>query len=124
MNKLSAILWTKDLEQTISFYEEVLGFRGKSNFPNFVTLTREGVELMFIVPQEPPKGCDDPAGFFPNPVLTGSLFIITNQADDLWHSIKDKVVVKDAIANRAYGMRDFSILDNNGYELVFGQDIS
>lgn len=126
MNRLSPILWTKDLDQTIRFYETVLGFKGKTNFPNFVSLTRELVEIMFVVPQEEPEDCTDPDNktpFFPKPVLTGSIFIYTKNVDELWESVKDKATIKDPIANRSYQMRDFSILDNNGYELVFGQDI-
>jgi len=127
MKKLSPILWTKDLKETISFYESILGFKGKSNFLNFVSLTRENVEIMFIVPQDEPEECKDPndtKGFFPKPVLTGSIFIVTDQVDELWESVKDRATVKTSIDNREYFMRDFSILDNNGYELVFGQDIS
>jgi len=44
--------------------------------------------------------------------------------DQLWDKVKDKATVKSAIEDREYLMRDFSILDNNGYEIVFGQDIS
>ena len=80
--KLSPILWTKDLKETISFYETVLEFKGKSNFPNFVTLTRGNVEIMFIVPQDEPEDCKDPndkTNFFPKPLLTGSIFIVTEQ---------------------------------------------
>jgi catechol 2,3-dioxygenase-like lactoylglutathione lyase family enzyme len=127
MKKLSPILWTKDLKETISFYESVLGFKANSNFPNFVSLTREHVELMFVLPEDEPEDCKDPNDkeeFFPKPVLTGSIFIVTDQVDKLWESVKDKATVKTSIDNRAYLMRDFSILDNNGYELVFGQDIS
>jgi catechol 2,3-dioxygenase-like lactoylglutathione lyase family enzyme len=127
MKKLSPILWTKDLQKTMSFYESVLGFKGRSNFPNFVSLTRENIEIMFVVPQEEPEECKDPNNneeFFPKPVLTGSLFILTDKVDKLWESVKDRATVKTSIENRAYLMRDFSILDNNGYELVFGQDIS
>ena len=125
LHRLSPILWTKNLQETILFYKNVLGFKGVSNFPNFVSLSRENVELMFIVPQDEPEDCKDPdnqAEFFPRPMLTGSLFIVTEQVDELWNSVKDKAIIKTSIAE--YYMRDFSILDNNGYELVFGQDIS
>jgi catechol 2,3-dioxygenase-like lactoylglutathione lyase family enzyme len=127
MKKLSPILWTKDLDETISFYESVLGFKANSRFPNFVSLTREHVELMFVLPQDEPEDCKDPnekEEFFPKPLLTGSIFIVTDQVDKLWESVKDKATIKTSIGDRAYFMRDFSILDNNGYELVFGQDIS
>jgi catechol 2,3-dioxygenase-like lactoylglutathione lyase family enzyme len=127
MKKLSPILWTKDLKETISFYTSVLEFEAKSNFPNFVSLTRDNIEIMFVIPQDEPEECKDPNDkkeFFPKPVLTGSIFIVTDQVDKLWELVKDKATIKTSIANRDYLMRDFSILDNNGYELVFGQDIS
>ena len=127
LHKLSPILWTKNIQETVSFYETVLGFKGRSNFPDFVSLTKENVEIMFIVPRDEPDDCKDPdtkKEFFPNPVLTGSFFIVTEEVDKLWESVKNKAVVKTGIADREYYMRDFSILDNNGYELVFGQDIS
>jgi catechol 2,3-dioxygenase-like lactoylglutathione lyase family enzyme len=127
LHKLSPILWTKNLQETISFYQSVLGFRSVSNFPNFVSLTRENVEIMFIVPQDDPEDCKDPTSkeeFFPKPILTGSFFIVTEDVDTLWEALKTKTTIKTSIADREYYMRDFSILDNNGYELVFGQDIS
>jgi catechol 2,3-dioxygenase-like lactoylglutathione lyase family enzyme len=127
LHKLSPILWTKNLNETISFYEKVLGFKSRSNFPNFASLTRENVEIMFIVPQDEPEECKDPndkTEFFPKPVLTGSIFIITEGVDELWESVRHKATIKSSIDNREYFMRDFSVLDNNGYELVFGQDIS
>ena len=126
MKKLSPILWTKDLSATILFYEGVLGFRGKSMFPDFVSLTREHIEIMFIVPQYEQEECSNPndkVDFFPRPVLTGSIFIVTDQVDNLWEKVKDKAIIKTSIDNRPYFMRDFSILDNNGYELVFGEPI-
>lgn len=127
LQTLSPILWTKDLKGTIVFYEAVLGFKSKSSFPNFVSMTRDNVELMFVVPQEEPedsKDSNERVDPFPKPTLTGSIFILTDEVDDLWKLVSGKAIIKSSIANREYLMRDFSILDNNGYELVFGQDIS
>ena len=127
LHRLSPILWTKDLQGTIAFYESVLGFKGTSNFPNFVSLNREDVEIMFIVPQDEPADCKNPNDkepFFPKPLVTGSLYIVTEPVDELWESVKDKATVKTPLEDREYYMRDFSILDNNGYELVFGQHIA
>src|SRR5688572_11337338 len=126
LHRLSPILWTKDLQATIAFYESVLGFKGTSDFPNFVSLSREEVEIMFLVPQDEPEDCknpDDPEPFFPKPRFTGSLYIITEPVDELWESVKNKAIVKTPLEDREYYMRDFSILDNNGYELAFGQHI-
>jgi len=124
---LSPILRTKNLEETISFYMNVLGFKNQSNFPNFASLTKDNVEIMMIVPAEEPGECDaqnSDDAFFTSARLTGSIFIFTENVDELWDKVKDKATIKTVIADREYLMRDFSILDNNGYELVFGQDIS
>jgi catechol 2,3-dioxygenase-like lactoylglutathione lyase family enzyme len=124
---LSPLLFTKDLAQTILFYETILGFKAQSNFPNFVSLTRDDVNIMFVLPTQEPEELNDPGNkeeFFSRPQLTGNIFIFTDQVDQIWDSVKDKVTIKSPIADREYLMRDFSILDNNSYELVFGEDIS
>ena len=127
LHYLSPILWTKDLEQTISFYETVLGFKKRTQFPNFASMTRDDVEIMFVLPIEEPEDCKDPNNkeeFFPKPKLTGSIYITTEKVDEFWEFVKDKARIESSIRDREYLMRDFSILDNNGYELVFGEDIS
>src|SRR5687768_15435417 len=105
LHKLSPILWTKDLPGTISFYENVLGFTGESNFPDFVALSRGNVEIMFVVPKDEPEDCKDPNSnepFFPKPMLTGSLFITTDHVDKLWELVKDKAIIKSSISDREY----------------------
>ncbi|SFP04312.1 Glyoxalase/Bleomycin resistance protein/Dioxygenase superfamily protein [Pseudarcicella hirudinis] len=128
LQKLSPILWTKNLQETILFYESILGFTCCNNFPNFASLSRDHVEIMIIEPTPEPEDCENPLNnqeaFFPKPKLTGSIYIFSDNVDELWEKVKDKAIIKSDIADRAYWMRDFSILDNNGYELVFGQDIS
>lgn len=127
LQALSPILWTKNIEETKTLYETVLGFKASSNFPNFISLCRDDVQIMFVVPEDEPEDCKDPdnsVAFFPKPVLTGSLYMFTDNVDELWENVKSKAVVKSSIADREYLMRDFSIIDNNGYELVFGKDIS
>ena len=121
--QLSPILWTKNLQETISFYETVLGFKAESNFPKFASLCRENAELMFIMSTDDEED-DGNSVFFSKPLLTGSIYIFMEQVDQFWLLVKDKAKIKTPIDDRAYLMRDFSIFDNNGYEIVFGQDIS
>ncbi|MBV9988303.1 MAG: VOC family protein [Chitinophagaceae bacterium] len=116
IQEISPILWTTNLDETIKFYTEALGFTAQSNFPHFVSLSKDDTRLMFVVPQEEPD--------FHQSVLTGSIYIFMENVDAFWELVKDKATIKDPIADRAYLMRDFAILDNNGYELVFGEDIS
>lgn len=82
---------------------------------------------MFVLPQDEPEDCKDPNDkeeFFPRPLLTGSIYIYMEHVDELWDFVKDKARIESTIEDREYGMRDFSILDNNGYEIVFGEDLS
>lgn len=120
LQKLSPILWTKNLQETISFYETVLGFKSRSNFSNFVSLYKDNVEIMAIVPT---AERDEKENFFPKPLLTGSIYIFMKDVDALWETVKNKATIKTSICDREYWMRDFSITDNNGYEIVFGEDI-
>ena len=120
LQALSPILWTKNLQETISFYTIVLGFSSRSNFPNFASLYKDNTEIMVIVPTGKPSD----NGFFPKPCLTGSIYIFMNDVDKFWEAVKDKATIKTSICDRQYLMRDFSIADNNGYEIVFGEDIS
>jgi hypothetical protein len=78
-----------------------------------------------VLPIDEPEDCKDPNNkeeFFPKPILTGSIYITTEKVDELWEKVKDKVKIISSIADREYWMRDFSIHDNNGYELVFGEN--
>jgi catechol 2,3-dioxygenase-like lactoylglutathione lyase family enzyme len=117
---LSPLLWTKELQKTITFYETVLGFKCRGSFPKFASLHRDNAEIMFVEPTGEPDDKD----FFPRPSLTGNIFIFTKGIDEFWETVKDKASIKTPIADREYLMRDFSIIDNNGYEIVFGEDIS
>src|ERR1700745_1129215 len=100
MKKLSPILWTKNLEETISFYQNVLGFSATSNFPNFVYLSRADVAIMFVLPIDEPEDCKDPENleeFFPKPMLTGSIYIYLEEVDKLWESVKHKATIKSTL---------------------------
>jgi catechol 2,3-dioxygenase-like lactoylglutathione lyase family enzyme len=126
LKRLSPILWTKDLPASIKFYTDVPGFSARSNFPNFASMQKGNVEIMLVEPVEEPEDCKDPQNkepFFEKARLTGSIYITVTGVDDLWASVKDRAVIESYIADREYRMRDFSILDNNGYEIVFGENI-
>ncbi len=126
MKRLSPILWTKDLAESVAFYKDILGFSAQSNFPNFASMQKGNVEIMPVEPVEEPEDCKDPDNkepFFAKPRLTGSIYITVGDVNALWDAVKDRAKIESGIADREYGMRDFSILDNNGYELVFGENI-
>lgn len=43
--------------------------------------------------------------------------------DTLWAKLQDKATILYPIEDFEYGMREFAILDNNGYTLQFGKEI-
>ena len=51
------------------------------------------------------------------------LYITTDNVDDLFRRLKDRVQVVVDIYNAFYGMREFAIRDINGFWLTFGQPV-
>jgi len=109
------ILAVTEMEETILFYRDVLGFECVNRMEGWAALRKDQVELMISLPNvyEP----------FEKPTLTGSIYFTTSAVDALWEQIKDKARVVYPIETFFYGMREFAIRDNNGYILQFGQEI-
>lgn len=127
LNKLSPILWTKNLQESIDFYVNILGFTCWRQVDRFASLFKDNVAIMLVIPIDDPDDCKDPADteeFFPKPHFTGSIYIEMENIDEFWDKIKDKVKVVHGISNQEWMVRDFVVCDNNGYELVFGQEIT
>ncbi|MEO5581935.1 MAG: VOC family protein [Saprospiraceae bacterium] len=126
LKNLRPILWTKDLQATIHFYTDILGFSCRKQLPDWAALTKDDIEIMISVAGPPSEDCIDPkqqGGFFLAPKFTGSIYMDIEGVDEYWEKTKDKVKVNYGVENMEWGMREFSIYDNNGYELVFGQKI-
>jgi uncharacterized glyoxalase superfamily protein PhnB len=111
------MLETKSLSETLKFYTEVLGFEkaGYSEEWGWMSLTKNKFSIMFTTPNEHRN--------IPEPIMSGSLYINTNEVDDIWIELKDKCKVCYPIEDFSYGMREFAIFDNNGYLLQFGKEI-
>ena len=125
INKLRTMLATNDLKETISFYENVLGFRcigemaHEEGKPFWAEVARDSVQLMFTwdEPHEHEPGEEHSH----DPALSGSLYLNVDDADGLYEEVKANT--KDFSwepTTQPYGMRDFAIADPNGYLLIFG----
>lgn len=114
---LQPILWTTDLDSTLDFYRENLGFEtGEHNEEiGWALLVNGETSLMISRPNEhmPFEKCN----------FTGSFYFTVDSVDALWEKLKDKVKVCYGIEDFYYGMREFAIFDNNGYILQFGSPI-
>jgi uncharacterized glyoxalase superfamily protein PhnB len=115
---ITPLMETKDLQETISFYKEILGFTLAGTFDHdgktiWCRLYRDKVDIMFSLPNIEMN--------YGRILLSGSLYIYIDSVDEFWETIKDKVEVVYPPENFEYGMREFAIKDNNGYVLNFGE---
>ena len=112
------MLWTEQLEETITFYTQILGFTCGERDDNWgwASLRKDSVELMLARPNA--------HAAFEKPGFTGSFYFTTDEVDKLWERVKDKAKVCYPVENFEWQMREFAIYDNNGYLLQFGQEIA
>ena len=104
-----------DLDATLGFYQDVLGFECDNRMEGWVVVQKDGIELMFSLPNQHTP--------FEKPIFTGSFYFNLDDVDALWLELKDKAAVVYPLETFDYGMREFAILDNNGYRLQFGKEI-
>jgi catechol 2,3-dioxygenase-like lactoylglutathione lyase family enzyme len=112
---LAPVLTTDDMDRSVRFYVDVLGFTCGMQTPGYSNLQRDIVLIMLAAPNEHMawKG----SGF------TGQLSIALETAgevDALWAKVKDRADIVYAVDDFDYGAHEFGIRDDNGYTLTFG----
>lgn len=119
LTNLIPMLETNDLNQTIDFYTQLLGFSCDGKWPEeqpcWASLKKDCVSIMF--------SSRNAHSTIKHPTMTGSLYLYPDDINQAWEQLKDKVTIEYPIENFEYGMREFAIRDCNGYMLQFGQSI-
>lgn len=72
LKKLTPILWTKNLQETIAFYVDLLSFTCQYQDERFAALVKDDIEIMTIIPIDDPDNCKDSENkeeFFPDHFL-------------------------------------------------------
>ncbi|PZO26890.1 MAG: bleomycin resistance family protein [Flavobacteriaceae bacterium] len=113
------IIWTNELDKTVDFYCNVLGFSYDDKVDNsqqWFHLFRDECEIVVASPE----GIET----LGQPGFSGTFYIMVDNIDELWYSIKDKAEVCSEIETFEWGMREFAIFDNNGYSFQFAQDMT
>lgn len=116
LNAVVPMLTVTDIPGTIAYYQQMLGFEVANQMEGWAVVLRDGVEVMFALPNEHVP--------FEKPLLTGSLYFRVDDVDALWNAVKEKASVVYPLEDFDYGMREFAIHDNNGYCLQFGAEIA
>jgi uncharacterized glyoxalase superfamily protein PhnB len=115
LKSLTPMLEVTDMDETIGFYRDVLGFACTNRVEGWASLLNYGVEIMICLPNAHTP--------FDQPRFTGSLYMRLDDVGALWQEVKDKTTVVYPLESFHYGMREFAIRDNNGYCLQFGSEI-
>ena len=108
------ILASLNADETIKFYTEKLGFTFHNNWDGYLIFSKDDINI-HLWPTE-----DESV-----PKSTGCYVNVT-AVDDLFAEYKAQGVVhpNGTLKNMPWEMRQFSILDNNGNIIHFGEDIS
>lgn len=116
MNKIIPTLYTKFINESVDFYCNILGFTCDALDEEYgwAKVSKDDAEIMFSLPNEHLP--------FQKPTFTGSIYVKTNNVESFWNSIKEDVKISYPLEQFDYGMKEFSIYDNNGYLIQFGEE--
>ena len=121
---LTPNVFSSDLDRSIAFYRDVLGFTITTTVPDarpfvFAWLQRDGVSI-FLNDLAAAKHEEPDA-----PFVVGqsgiSIFIHLEGIGELWPLVKDKAPVVMALKDQWYGMTEFSVADPDGYVITLAE---
>jgi uncharacterized glyoxalase superfamily protein PhnB len=125
LQSITPNLIVHDVNATVSYYKERLGFQLITSVPesgklNWAMVQRNQVPLMF---QSEESLLED----MPELSLTkggiGTFFIRMTGIEELFVELGGKAEIVVKMRDTFYGMREFTIKDLNGYYLTFAEEI-
>lgn len=125
LNSITANLMVDDVDATVAYYEEILGFSLDLSVPRddgklqWALVMRDEVELMLHEKENLLSEVPQLKGS----VIGGSLtlFVRMKNLDTYYHEIKGRAEVIKEPMTTFYGMNEFTIQDINGYILTFAE---
>ncbi len=126
MKNLTPNLMVEDVNQTVDFYKNVLGFNLIATVPetgqfNWAMMKQGGVEMQFqlraSLAEEIPSFKDRPIGG----ALT--LYIGVEGIEELHARLKDKVTIVQDMHTTFYGTQEFALQDSNGFVISFAETV-
>ena len=124
MNTLTPNLMVEDVGTTVNFYKDHLGFELIMSVPmnkgfQWCMMRSGEVEIMFQSRESMTKE----HGVFEGTEISASqtLYISIEGVEELFSRVEEKVQVLKPLHTTFYGMTEFTMLDCNGYVLVFSE---
>src|SRR5437762_5953617 len=124
LKKLTPNLVVSNVERSIAFYRDVLGFTLTTTVPDaspfvFAILQSGGVEIFLNAPE--PAIAEYPA-FAKRPIGgTLTLYIAVHGIKGLFDTLKSRVQIVGPLEKKFYGVTEFVIQDPDGYLITFGE---
>lgn len=125
LTSLRTMLNVHDLEVTVAFYRDRLGFTCTGTWghdpqqPTWCEVSRDDVSMMFTLAV--PHDHGDGVLHTDEPALSGSIYIHVDDVDVLWAEVEPRIDGYEwAPKTFAHGMREFGLTDPDGYLLIFG----
>jgi lactoylglutathione lyase len=124
IKKLTPNLVVANVERSIAFYRDVLGFTVAQTVPDaspfvFASVQSGAVEIFFNAPEpalaEYPAFKDRPIGG------TLTLFIEVERVAEAYASLKDRVKVVMPFEKKWYGVTEFAFTDPDGYVITYAE---
>jgi catechol 2,3-dioxygenase-like lactoylglutathione lyase family enzyme len=129
MERISPLLQVSDLKKSIEFYTKKLGFKEKwFDGEAFAIVSRDDCDIFLGQKQTKVDLRNVTARSKPDGYIDYDLHIhcAVGAADVLWKEFKASGVEipdKNGPVDREYGIRDFGVIDPDGYVIVFGSPI-
>lgn len=125
--KLTPNLLVANVERSLAFYVDVLGFERGMTVPDespflFASVTGGAVEIFFNdaanAVKEYPALAGKPLG------ATGTMYIEVEGVNALHDRLAPRVPITMPLVTQFYGMREFAIADPDGYVITFAERVS
>ena len=125
--KLTPNLLVANVERSLAFYVDTLGFERGMTVPEeapfaFGSVVSGAIEIFF---NDAAGAVKEYPGFEGRPIgATGTLFIEVEGIEELHERLKPLVKIVMPIVSQFYGMREFAFEDPDGYVITFAQRTS
>ncbi len=126
LKKLTPNLIVSNVERSVAFYRDVLGFAVEQTVPDegpfvFASVKSGAVEIFLNAPE--PAIAEYPA-FASRPIGgTLTLFIETSDIASAYAALKDRVHVVMPLEKKWYGVTEFAFDDPDGYVITFAERV-
>ena len=124
LNKLTPNLIVSNVERSLAFYRDVLGFQVGATVPDgapyvFASVQSGGIEIFLNAPEpavsEYPAFKDRPIGG------TLTLFIEVTNIEQAYESLKSRLTIVMPLEKKWYGVTEFAFTDPDGYVITFAE---